>query len=389
MKKKLLSNKESHLEKNPDAEENRPARAVSKKVFWLRLVGIVLGSLVAVVLLAVMGYHIILDYYLGKINIVTEEDLVYETERVEEENSFLQDTEALEQSGILTEGDLPLISDTKEVTNILLIGVDGAEDNRALRTDVMMLLSINEKTKKITLCSFMRDLYARYPTEPANPINGDLDKLNHAHMYGGPELTLAVLKETFNIDIQRYVKINFTSFVHLVDAMGGIDVELTAKEINYINHAQKGTAELSHLNSYPTKSLPQRDGLTHLNGIQALTHARNRKTDSDFGRTNRQREIIMAMIEKMKGLSLGELNASLNVFLPFVTTNIQAWEMKGMILQLPACAFYDIVSTHIPQEGSYYGVDYNLVPDVPYNSFYLYETIYGKRADGDPRTLSE
>ncbi len=389
MKKKLLPNKEFNLEKNPDIAENNPRKAVSKKAFWLRLGGIVLGSLTAVVLLAVMGYHIILDYYLGKINIVTEENLVYETQRVTEENLPLQDTEALEQSGILTESKLPLIGDTKDVTNILLIGVDGAEDNRALRTDVMMLLSINEKTKKITLCSFMRDLYARYPTEPANPINGGLDKLNHAHVYGGPELTLAVLKETFNIEVQRYVKINFTSFVHLVDVMGGIDVELTAKEIKYINSTQKSSAKQSNLTDYKIKALPQRDGMTHLNGIQALSHARNRTLDSDFGRTDRQRKIIMAMIEKMKGLSLGELNASLNAFLPFVTTNIQSWELKGMMLQIPACISYDTVSTQIPQEGSYYSEDYNLVPDVAYNSFYLYETIYGKRAPGDTRPLSE
>lgn len=346
----------------------------------------------ALALIVFGAYHAILNYYLDKINIVTEEEeLIFETQRLTEEypdetqtaevtETVTEEEEEIDLHGTFGTGNLPLICDTKKVTNILLLATDARKKDGAGRSDVMILVSINEENGKIVLCSFLRDLYAKYPKEPKNPINGGYDKLNHAHAYGGPALTMAVLKETFNIDVKYYAKVDFNSFVQVVDAMGGLDMELTAAEVRIINQNEVGTATESWVEGYQASPLEVKAGVHHLNGIQALCHARNRTIGSDFQRTQRQRDLISAMIQKARTLSLSEINRTLDTVLPLITTNMQKDTMKSLIGKVPAMIGYSMESTKIPLEGTYSSKRYNLVPNLEKNCYPLYEKIYGEPA---------
>ncbi|MBQ3075385.1 MAG: LCP family protein [Clostridia bacterium] len=360
-----------------------------KKNTFLKVIGIILCVLSVLVLVGLGIYHGVLNYYLNKINIVTEEEEIsFVTQRLTEEipetleetstEEELPETEEIDLHGTFGTGELPLICDTKKVTNILLLATDSRAKGGAGRTDVMMLVSINEETGKIVLCSFLRDLYAHYPSEPKNPISGGYDKLNHAHAYGGPALTMAVLKETFNIDVKHYAKVDFSAFVQVVDALGGLDIYLTTGEIGFINRLEKANSIESHLTGYVPSPLPVTEGVHHINGVQALTHARNRTIGSDFQRTQRQRTLISAMVSKAGTLSLSQINHLLEVLLPLVTTNMQKDTMKDLIAKVPAMIGYSVESTKIPQEGTYQSIRYNLIPDLKKNCYPLYEMIYGQ-----------
>lgn len=374
---------------------NKSAEKKSRKDRVLRIIGIILCVISALALLGFGIYHGVLNYYLSKINIVTEEEeMSFVTQRLEEEIPEPEETaeetitgepvteeapaEEIDLHGTFGAGSLPLICDTKKVTNILLLATDSRQKGGAGRSDVMMLVSINQETGKIVLCSFLRDLYAHYPTEPKNPINGGYDKLNHAHAYGGPSLTMAVLKETFNIDVKHYVKVDFSSFVQVVDAVGGVDLYLTAAEAQHINRYESANATESHLTNYTPAPLQAVAGMHHLNGVQALAHARNRSIGSDFQRTQRQRNVISAIVGKAGNLSLSQINHLLDVFLPLVTTNISVDKMKDLIGKIPAMLGYSIESTKVPLEGTYQSVRYNLIPDLEKNCYPLYEQIYGQ-----------
>ncbi|MBR2635069.1 MAG: LCP family protein [Clostridia bacterium] len=413
------------------------------KEIVIRVAVIVAASLAVLLLLAFVAYHAILDYYISKINIVTHEeteegtdDMIYITVPITDDGEF--DPGMFDPDPPLTEEDLPttggtgepvtgepvtgepttgeepkteetppkteekpviidyetlmngknlpLICDTDTVTNILLLATDTRKAGYAGRSDVMILLSVNKETRKIVLCSFMRDLYARYPTSPRNPINGGLDKLNHAFAYGGPKLTMAVFKETFNIDVKYYVQVDFGSFISIVDSVGGLDMELSLGEVQYINsHATYGSASGFISPDYKIERLTEIAGVHHLNGVQALSHARNRTTPgfmngSDWERTNRQRKVIIAVAEKAGKMNFSQLNTMLNTVLPQITTNIPKSMLKDMVGYLPVYLSYSIQSTRIPLAGSYQSINYNLVPDLNKNCRYLYREIYGKEA---------
>ncbi len=349
-----------------------------KKDKGFRIGVIAVSSLLVLILLGVIAYNAILDHYLDKINVVTEENLVYQTEIITGEDgpSAVEDPE---HNGELNDANLPLICNTKDVTNVLLLAVD-SRGGDAGRSDTMILVSINQKTGKVVLCSFLRDILAAFPKEPASPVAGMYDKLTHAHAYGGPELTMAVLKETFNIEVAHYAKVNFSAFVSVVDAMGGVDLYLTSGEAAEINAYETLTAKDSQLYGYKANPLPVKEGVAHLNGVQALTHARNRTIGSDWARTQRQRDVIQALAKKAKNLSLSQLNNLLNTVLPLITTNMPKDMMKDLIGKAPALLGYEIESTRVPGNGLYTERNYQIICDLEANCTALYELIYGEKA---------
>ena len=354
---------------------------------------IIVGSSVAaaLVLLTVVGIVIWnhwLDQKLDKINVVTKEtDLVFETEVITSEGGGESVVEDPEHNGELNGDNLPLICNTKYVKNYLLLAVDSRGKEAGL-SDSMIMVSVNTKTNKIVLCSFMRDILAKYPMEPSSPVAGKYDKMNHAHSYGGPELTMAVLKETFNIEISQYAKINFSAFRNIVDAMGGLDMQLSAAEAQAINSILAETMQepANDVLKVTYKDMLQikGNGVYHLTGVQALSHARNRRVGSDYARTQRQRDLIQAMAKKATTLSLSQLNSLLDKVLPLVTTNIPKDTLKELVGDLPSYLTYEIQSTRVPADGMFTEKNYNLIPDLEKNCFALYELVYGEKAPGAP-----
>ncbi len=379
---------------NPKPNKKTPPQSVPTKgkikklTPKARVIFIVLLCLVALLPLVVLGVKdIIVNYYLGKINIVTEEEnLIFQTERISEEE-VPDITEEVYHNGELNANQLPLICDNKNVTNILLLATDNRQ-GEAGRTDCMILVSVNSETKKIVLCSFLRDIWAKYPAEPASPVAGDYDKLTHAHAYGGPALTMAVLKETFNIDVKYYAKVDFVAFRDMIDTMGGLDMYLTGNEVSALNDILSWSDDVNAVLGTMDWDLLQNkgDGTYHLSGKQALAHARNRTIGSDWARTERQRNILQAMADKAKTLSLSQLDDLLNTVLPMVTTNMPRKEIKKFVDKAPFYLTYDRESTRVPLTGLYYEVDYNIIPDLSANCNDLYQKIYGKAPDVDTRS---
>ena len=183
-----------------------------------------------------------------------------------------------------------LLSD-KDVVNILLIGTDARAVDESARSDVMMLVSMNRESKKLVMTSLMRDIYTDIPGYGSN-------RLNAAYAFGGAELLIETLEADFGIRIDNYAAVDFFDFAGVIDVMGGVDLELTTAEVDFINEqtysgeqAQLGVGTGSVYLNYSS------DGWYHLNGSQTLAHCRNRSSaGSDFDRTGRQRAVLYAAI---------------------------------------------------------------------------------------------
>jgi LCP family protein required for cell wall assembly len=362
--------------KNKSSTQKTNGKKVDLKA--LRRLAIVIAAILLFLGLLIWGlYHLILNYYLSKVNVVTEEELVFQTEKLTEEPI------TIDLSGELNEEDLPKICNNKNVKHFLFLATDNRGKGSAGRSDSMILVSVNSKTEKVVLCSFLRDIYAKYPKEPKSPVAGGYDKLTHAHAYGGPELTMAVLKETFNIEVNQYAKVDFFSFREIIDSMGGVDLYLTADEVYIINDilSWEDSANEALKVTQKDQITSKGDGMYHLTGVQALTHARNRTLGSDWARTQRQRELIEAMMKKASSLSLSQLNNLLNTVLPLITTNIPKNELKEVVGNVPSYLGYETESTRIPLQGLYHEEGSLIIPDLKENCTDLYDRIYKKTED--------
>lgn len=235
---------------------------------------------------------------------------------------------------------------TEEIFRILLIGVDAKENNIRGRSDVMLLFDINPDTKKIVMTSLLRDIYVDIPGHASN-------RLNAAYALGGAKLLTKTISQSFGIEVDKYVIINYWLVRDVVDALGGVEADISKDEIAYVN---ANLTEQNHLMSNPrgTDILSESSiGRVHLNGNQALAYARIRKADSDFGRTSRQREIVAAGIEKVKKLGILDINNMLNQFLPRITTNLTEKDILSLLVMAVKRKDYSIESMAIPVDGTW------------------------------------
>lgn len=267
----------------------------------------------------------------------------------------------------LEENAVELMKD-QDVFNILLIGQDlrSSSSNDRGNTDVMMIVSINKKSKTITMTSLMRDIWLYLPDA------GYSNRLNAAYWHGGPDYLVNTVEAYFGVKIDRYVNITFNSFIKVVDTLGGVDVFVKPEEAmgyeganpyeedtrgmqnpldeqNRILGNPKGT-------DYIIMDYSEKGRTLHLNGNQALAYARLRYVgNSDFERTERQRKILSYVIEKVKNASLSELNDLANAVLKDITTTITEGETFSLLLNALDYANYDIQEMRIPEEGTYSG----------------------------------
>lgn len=261
------------------------------------------------------------------------------------------------------------------VKNILLIGNDSRSEGEDGRSDAMILVSISSKTNSIHLTSLLRDIYVDIPGHDSN-------RLNAAYAYGGPELLMETLEENFDIEVNRYMLVNFQAFANLVDAVGGVDLEVTNEEVQYINaylveyNQLEGRAEGT---DYLDTSL---SGNIHLNGPQALAYCRNRYIGSDFARTERQRKVISAAIKNAPLALVTNGGELINGLMSNITTNLTQTELSGLMLQAPMMLTYDMIQGSIPLEGTYSNASIRgmavLEIDFEANKNYIQTEIYGK-----------
>lgn len=217
----------------------------------------------------------------------------------------------------------------ENVINILLVGADGNGE----RSDTMMLCTIHREEKTVTLTSFLRDSYVDIPDYFPH-------KMNTSYALGGFDLLNKTLEANFGVQVDGNVGVDFDSFVEVIDAVGGVDVELTYDEVDY-------------LNGYFNWDLTE--GMNHLDGEQALHYSRIRSIDGDMYRASRQRNVITALIDKARSMSLLEINDLLDVVLPMITTNMSNSQIVRYALELaPIVSDVTISTQQIPAEGTYH-----------------------------------
>lgn len=255
------------------------------------------------------------------------------------------------------------------VLNILILGNDAYDkDTDTGRTDVMMLLSYNYKTREVKMLSFQRDSYVHMPGR--NKWN----RLNTAFRFGGESLTINTINSNFNTDIQYYARVNFDMFMSIIDKLGGIDIDLTRQEIRFIN--KKCPHE-------PT--LPVEEGVYTLTGRQALFYVRNRSSaNGDWDRTQRQRNMMLALFNKVKKTKdIFTLTGLINDLSKYVRTNLSPGQMISLGTNLFFGDEVKIDGRSVPFEGTWEYMKANgndvISLDAERNAQLIYEYIYGAK----------
>ena len=260
--------------------------------------------------------------------------------------------------------------DTSNIKSILLIGQDKQGDQTRQRSDSMILATLDKDQGTISLTSFMRDLYVTIPGYSSTRINA-------AYAYGGMELLDETLEENFGVQIDGNVEVDFEVFKVLVDKVGGIDLELTQAEADYICGRDQ-----SVLYPQPLRTdWDLQEGVNHLDGEQALIHARNRSIgNSDYRRTERQQDVLKAAFAKIKDLNVLEIGGLIKDVLPLVTTDLSLWDMTGYAMDVMSIGTDEIQSYRIPEDGSYTPQTIDgmqvLVPNLEQNREYIQQILY-------------
>lgn len=233
----------------------------------------------------------------------------------------------------------PVIQPSEDVINILLVGRDvKEEDGEAGRTDSMIVASLNRRSRKISMVSLMRDCYVQIPGYSNN-------KLNAAYSIGGYRLLDETIQTNFGIEIDYNIGVDFTSFMDIVNMLGGIDIELSQEEADYILMKTKKESGL-------------KAGINHLTGKQALWYARTRyissgKEANDFGRTSRQRVVLQKIYEDVIQLPMSEITRILYETADSIETDMDISDMVSLGTEVYGMGITSLHMHRIPDEGMY------------------------------------
>lgn len=263
----------------------------------------------------------------------------------------------------------------EEWLNILLLGTDARGTNKYSRTDSMIVLSVNASTGEAKLTSIMRDTWVRLPGHGG-------EKLNAACVYGGPALTMRTINEYFHLNIQYYALVNMRCLVDLVDALGGIRLEVTPAERRAVNRLIASDARTHDGNRrFATAYLQESGPDVLLNGKQALAYSRIRKSDSDYARTERQRKVLMTIAGQLQRQGWLQMAALLPGLLEYVETNLtleQVMNFAGVGMQMDLSS---VTQFRVPADGTYqagmFGNTWCIKPDFVENARLMHEFIYG------------
>ncbi len=287
-----------YQEPKEEKTKNKEKKQGKKKRKWLKVLGIIL--LVIILILGILigaGYVYITDK-LGKMNTVELDE---------------------SQLGITAEASTKLA----KYRNVAIFGVDSRADDygQGNRSDCIIIASINNESKEVRLVSVYRDTYV-------NIQGHGLDKITHAYSYGEAPLAINTLNTNLDLNISEFVTVNFDSVSDAVDELGGVTINIENEEIKYINDYIDATAKITHKTANHITSA----GKQTLDGVQAVAYSRIRYTaGGDYKRTERMRNVIEAMTNKLKTKNVMEINNFLDAILPKVYTNISQKTIMSMI----------------------------------------------------------
>ena len=239
--------------------------------------------------------------------------------------------------------------------NIAILGIDSREDtySKGNRSDCIIIASINNDTKQVKMVSVYRDTYVQ--------IEGyGLDKITHAYSYGGAELALNTLNTNLDLNIEEFVVVNFEAVKEAVDDIDGVTMQITDEEVSHIPGIEKA-------------------GTYNLTGEQALAYARIRHAEGgDYKRTERMRDVIAAIVEKVKTFNISQINKFIDNILPKVYTNITAADIFTLIPSITSMKITDSIGWPYETKGitldRWYGVPITLESNVEM----LHKEVFGE-----------
>ncbi len=311
------------------------ARSEKKKMLlWT------LGIATAIVGVLALITAITANSYLNQIGRVEESTPTLSAAEIEQVLQQTDPTAAEEVLEVIDPADVTVpsvppieIEHKDEVINVLLIGQDRRGNTGRQRSDAMILCTLNTQKKTIVMTSFLRDLYVKLPDY--NGWSYGSNRINATYVIGGMEMLDECLKQNFGVEVDYNIEVDFTGFEQIIDLVGGVEVELTAAEVKWMDNGLK-------------------KGVNLLDGANALEYARIRKLDSDFGRSNRQRNVLMALFKKVKTLSLTEITELANSVFPMLTTDMTNEEIIDCLLRVfPMLSDLKFVMQCVPAEGTY------------------------------------
>lgn len=358
---------------------------------WKKIMGISLCIILAIVVAGGVLIYTIGHELISSTNFVADEDV--KTVQVEELPEEAKETVSAEEKKgrVLDESELNEIHqqmnqlsdvdtvEDEDVYNLLLVGVDRRDKTWNGNSDSMMLVSINHTAKRVSVVSLMRDTYVDIPGYGYN-------KLNAAYALGGGPLLTETITDTYKVDVFRYAAVDFENMIQIIDALGGIDLEMTDAEVEVANGYMLDMCNTLGLNGYDYV-LPG-GGVYHCNGVQAVAYARNRYVgNSDYARTERQRYVISQIIEEVKRMDVAQLTQFVKDVLPLVTHNVEETEIWDLVTKAPEILQYKFVQDRIPYDNMYDVIYVDsqdmLVPQWETTIEKLHNTIYGDGSISD------
>ena len=310
-----------HFEQQKQPENGKTGKKKGSK--GLKIFLIVMAVLLALILIGVgVVYWFIQDKF-SKMNVITlPEDTYVYTEATDEYTRPPEtETAPMEETTVATTVETtrpPMSAD--DIVNILVVGQASRAGEEGKMADSTMLVSINTYTEEVTVFSILRDSLVQLPAYKG--LNGGRNKFTMCYALGyqqggtagAMEMTNICLKDNFGIDVDYNIEVSFDGFIKMIDYLNGVELELTEAEANYLN---KDTL-------YVQRTIEP--GVQVLQGMEALSYARMRKAagdgESDIKRTERQRKLVAALLEKFRYMSLSELNGWIDELLPMVTTTM-------------------------------------------------------------------
>ena len=225
------------------------------------------------------------------------------------------------------------VPESKDILNILLVGQTVAKNDTLGPSDSMILCTLNKASKKLTLTSFHSDLWVYIP-------DNYNERLSMSCKLGGVPLLDRTLEYNFGVRPDYNITVNLSGFQMALDTIGGVEIQLLAGEAKCLNDFS-GEWTLQ-------------EGKNTLTGEQALAYARIRESGTDFGKTNRQRTVITAIVQKIKSMNADEATALLQAVLPLLSTDMTNDQILALAAQLlPMLGDLEINSQNIPAKGTY------------------------------------
>jgi LCP family protein required for cell wall assembly len=256
------------------------------------------------------------------------------------------------------------------VKNILLLGLDRTATSDSVRSDTMLLATLDGRNKLVKLTSFLRDTFVEIPGHGES-------KLNAACALGGAQLVADTIEYNFHIRVDHYVMADFSGFEAIIDALNGVDVAVTAREIDFLCEKTRLGTQIGKAGMLQQMTV---NGKVHFNGVQALIYCRIRDLDSDFMRTKRQQKVLEDMFIKLRGGRLKIASIASDI-LPLLKTDMTRAQLAALALSTPPKLNWTVVKAQIPFAGTWRDARKNgadvLLCDIAENRTLLEKFIYG------------